>query len=101
MSFYGHEIHVGVDCFSVEPLGLRPRGSLFLPLVNLLIRIPSRDSGVPSEITEGLMQTRTADDGSFVMEWYAPAAVTALGNGEYQTTGKPYKTSSYSVTEEN
>ena len=51
--------------------------------------------------TEGLMQTRTADDGAFVMEWYAPAAVTALGNGEYQTTGKPYKTSSYSVTEEN
>ena len=47
------------------------------------------------------MQTRTADDGSFVMEWYAPSAVTALGNGEYQTTGKPYKTSSYSVTEEN
>ena len=31
MSFCGHEIHVGVDCFSVEPLGLRPRGSLFLP----------------------------------------------------------------------
>ena len=29
MSFYGHEIHVGVDCFSVEPLGLRPGGSLF------------------------------------------------------------------------
>ena len=28
MSFYGHEIHVGVDCFSVEPLGLRPGGSL-------------------------------------------------------------------------
>ena len=38
MSFYGHEIHVGVDCFSVEPLGLRPGGSLFLPpceLINL------------------------------------------------------------------
>ena len=47
------------------------------------------------------MQTHTAEDGAFVMEWYAPSAVTALGNGEYQTTGKPYKTSSYSVTEEN
>ena len=47
------------------------------------------------------MQTRTADDGAFVMEWYAPAAVTALNDGEYQTTGKPYKTSSYSVTKEN
>ena len=47
------------------------------------------------------MQTRTADDGAFVMEWYVPAAVAALGSGEYQTTGKPYKTSVYSVVEEN
>lgn len=45
------------------------------------------------------MQTRTADDGAFVMEWYAPAAVTALNDGGYQTTGKPYKTSVYSVAE--
>lgn len=36
MSFYGHEIHVGVDCFSVEPLGLRPGGSLFLPPCELV-----------------------------------------------------------------
>ncbi len=47
------------------------------------------------------MQTRTADDGAFVMEWYAPAAVTALGNGEYQTSGSPFKTSAYKVTWEN
>ena len=40
MSFYGHEIHVGVDCFSVEPLGLRPGGSLFLPPCELVNQNP-------------------------------------------------------------
>ena len=40
MSFYGHEIHVGVDCFSVEPLGLRPGGSLFLPRCELVNQNP-------------------------------------------------------------
>ena len=40
MSFYGHEIHVGVDCFSVEPLGLRPGGSLFLPPCELINQNP-------------------------------------------------------------
>lgn len=47
------------------------------------------------------MQTRTADDGAFVMEWYAPAAVTALNDGGYQTSGSPFKTSAYKVTWEN
>ena len=60
MSFCGHEIHVGVDCFSVEPLGLRPGGSLFHPLVNLLIRRPSWDSGVPSGMTSALLPRFTS-----------------------------------------
>ena len=51
--------------------------------------------------TEGLMQTHTAEDGAFVMEWYAPSAVTALNDGEYQTSGSPFKTSAYKVTWEN
>ena len=42
MSFCGHEIHVGVDCFSVEPLGLRPRGSLFLPPCELVNQNPQQ-----------------------------------------------------------
>ena len=54
MSSCGHEIHVSVDCFSVKPLGLRPGGFLFYPLVNLLIRRPSWDSGVPSGMTSVL-----------------------------------------------
>ena len=47
------------------------------------------------------MQTHTAEDGAFVMEWYAPSAVTALNDGEYQTSGSPFKTSAYKVTWEN
>ena len=47
------------------------------------------------------MQTHTAEDGTFVMEWYAPSAVTALNDGDYQTSGSPYKTSAYKVTWEN
>ena len=45
MSFYGHEIHVGVDCFSVEPLGLRPGGSLFLPPCELVNQTPQLGLG--------------------------------------------------------
>ena len=45
MSFYGHEIHVGVDCFSVEPLGLRPGGSLFLPPCELVNQNPQLGLG--------------------------------------------------------
>ena len=47
------------------------------------------------------MQTHTAEDGAFVMEWYAPSTVTALNDGEYQTSGSPFKTSAYKVTWEN
>lgn len=50
---------------------------------------------------EGLMRTRTGADGELVLEWYAPAAVTALADGTYEVTGEPYKTSSYLTTEEN
>ena len=50
---------------------------------------------------EGLMRTRTGTDGELVLEWYAPAAVTALADGTYEVTGEPYKTSSYLTTEEN
>ena len=47
------------------------------------------------------MQTHTAEDGAFVMEWYAPSTVTALNDGDYQTSGSPFKTSAYRVTMEN
>ena len=47
------------------------------------------------------MQTHTAEDGAFVMEWYAPSAVTDLNDGGYQTSGSPFKTSAYKVTWEN
>ena len=50
---------------------------------------------------EGLMRTRTGADGELVLEWYAPAAVTALADGTYEVTGEPYKTSSYLTAEEN
>ena len=50
---------------------------------------------------EGLMRTRTGADGELVLEWYAPAAVTALADGTYEVTGEPYKTSSYLSSEEN
>lgn len=43
---------------------------------------------------EGLMRTRN-DHGTLIMEWYAPAAVTVLENGDYEVSGPPYKTSSY------
>ncbi|MCO6190289.1 hypothetical protein RY72_09745, partial [Akkermansia muciniphila] len=50
---------------------------------------------------EGLMRTRTGAGGELVLEWYAPAAVTALADGTYEVTGEPYKTSSYLSSEEN
>ena len=37
------------------------------------------------------MQTRTADDGAFVMEWYAPAAVTALGMSNIKLAATPIR----------
>ena len=52
-------------------------------------------------VAEGLMRTRTGTDGELVLEWYAPAAVTALADGTYEVTGEPYKTSSYLSSEEN
>ncbi len=50
---------------------------------------------------EGLMRTRTGAGGELVLEWYAPAAVTALADGTYEVTGEPYKTSSSLSSEEN
>ena len=55
MSFYGHEIHVGVDCFSVEPLGLRPGGSLFLPPCKLVNQNPQLGFGRALGDNEGLV----------------------------------------------
>ena len=57
MSFYGHEIHVGVDCFSVEPLGLRPGGSLFLPPCELVNQNPQLGLGSSLRDNEGLVTT--------------------------------------------
>ncbi len=57
MSFYGHEIHVGVDCFSVEPLGLRPGGSLFLPPCELVNQNPQLGFGCSLGDNEGLVTT--------------------------------------------
>lgn len=48
---------------------------------------------------EGLMRTSTGANGSLVMEWYAPSAVTVREDGEYDVAGEPYKTSSYKSSE--
>ncbi len=47
------------------------------------------------------MQTRTADDGAFVMEWYAPAAVTALGMSNIKLPASPIKRLSIVLRREN
>ncbi len=57
MSFYGHEIHVGVDCFSVEPLGLRPGGSLFLSPCELVNQNPQLGFRCSLGDNEGLVTT--------------------------------------------
>ena len=47
---------------------------------------------------QGLMSTRTARDGSLIMEWFAPQAVVCE-DGVYRGTGEPYKTVSYAVAQ--
>ena len=78
------------DTILLERSRLVTGGVSILSPCELVNQNPQQGFRCPSEITEGLMQTRTADDGSYVMEWYAPAAVTALNNGEYQTSGSPF-----------
>ena len=47
--------------------------------------------------TDGLMLTATLDNGSTQYAWYAPEQVTVV-EGEYQTSGDPYKTENYLTT---
>ena len=47
--------------------------------------------------TDGLMLTSTQSNGSTQYAWYAPEQVTAV-EGEYQTSGDPYKTENYLTT---
>ncbi len=47
--------------------------------------------------TDGLMLTSTLSNGSTQYAWYAPEQVTVV-EGEYQTSGAPYKTENYLTT---
>ncbi len=47
--------------------------------------------------TDGLMLTSTQSNGSTQYAWYAPEQVTVV-DGEYQTSGDPYKTENYLTT---
>ena len=47
--------------------------------------------------TDGLMLTSTQSNGSTQYAWYAPEQVTVV-DGEYQTSGAPYKTENYLTT---
>ncbi len=47
--------------------------------------------------TDGLMLTSTQSNGSTQYAWYAPDQVTVV-DGEYQTSGAPYKTENYLTT---
>ena len=52
-----HSLTHWLSNFGAFPIGVTGKLHFFYPLVNLLIRIPSWDSGVPSGITRGLVTT--------------------------------------------
>ena len=48
--------------------------------------------------TQGLMLTSVDESGATVLSWYTPAQVSTDSEGNYTTTGEPYKTAAYTTT---
>lgn len=48
--------------------------------------------------TEGLMLSSVNAEGATVLSWYAPARVAVDAEGNFTTTGEPYKTSTHLTT---